>query len=189
MPHAGWSLVGGATFLLCLPLSGMMIPIPIDQFRFRFFGWINLIKAPARWELFYPRDTPWSGSAQHLPAWKRWKHLKYPDSGAERFGDRAFFWKNIELKWNTHPTILLLFTICLPIVVTWKMFFNWCLVIAANTIGHKKRSKFGVHDLTHALHGVRPCRGRTCGALSSAMLGINMWVPLGSNSQFLYVHW
>jgi hypothetical protein len=43
------------------------------------------------------------------------------------------------------------------------MFFNWCLVIAANTIGHKKRSKFWVNDLTHALHGVRPCRRRTCG--------------------------
>jgi hypothetical protein len=41
VPHAGWSLVGGATFLLFLPLFGMMIPIPIDQFRFRFFGWIK----------------------------------------------------------------------------------------------------------------------------------------------------
>ena len=148
----------------------MMIPIPIDQFRFSFFGWINLIKAPARWELFFTLEThpgqAVPSTSQHESAESIWSTpiQVRRDSGMEHSFEET-------LNWN--ETHILLYYYCLPIVVTWKMFFNWCLVVAANTIGHKKRSKFGVHDLTHALHGVRPCRRRTCGALSSAMLGIN----------------
>ena len=126
----------------------------------RFFGWINLIKAPARWELFLPSTHPGQAvpSTQHESAESIWSApiQVRRDSGMEHSFKETLNWKEAHI---------LLYHYCLPIVVTWKMFFfTWCLVIAANTIGHKKRSKFGVHDLTHALHGVRPCRRRTCGA-------------------------